>query len=149
MRLIPKSFFFTLVFFGLPFAISIGWALGETTPITPPAAATPDGSGGLGAAPARNKPVRPVDYPERTADARPRSTTAPARVWPRTTDPVSPPAPTVPSQSQSQSHPPPPIEPSEPAPSMIPSESTLSPEPSAIPSADPSGIDVNRDLHNY
>jgi len=136
VRLTPKSLFFGLVSIGLPFAVTLGWVLGETTTVTPPAA-TPDGFGGLGTAPERDKPVNRVDYPERTSGPRPASSTAPVAVPPRTADSSGPPASSGPAE-------PSPGGPSVSAPTVFPSESA----PSESPSAEPSGIDVARVIRN-
>jgi len=133
VRLTPKSLFFGLVSIGLPFAVALGWVLGETTTVTPPAAATPDGFGGLGTAPERDKPLNRVDYPERTSGPRSASSTAPVAVPPRTADSSGPSTSNIPAE-------PSPAEPSASAPNMFPSESA----PSATPSAEPPGIDVAR-----
>lgn len=119
MRLTPKLLFFALVAAGLPFAVTLGWALGGTTPATPPTVATPGGVGGIGRAPEGDKPV---EYPEPTYTPRPASSTAPVVVPPRVADPGYSPSPAAPSVT------------------VVPSESTPSPTPSDRPSAEPSGI---------
>jgi hypothetical protein len=124
--------FFALVAIGLPFAVTIGIALGDKTLIAPPAA-TPDGIGGIGTAPKSDKPVKRVGYPERTAGPRTASTTSPVTVRrPWSAEPSDPPS------SAATVDPPPP------APSTAPSESAPSPSVSAHPSGEPSGIDAAR-----
>jgi hypothetical protein len=127
--------FFALIAVGLPFAVTIGWALGETNLIKPPAAATPDGFGGIGTAPKPDKPVKRVGYPERTAGPRPASTTTPVTVRPWTADPSDPPSSAVP------------VEPTVPAPSVPPSKPAPSPSWSAHPSAEPSRLDAPGVIH--
>ena len=135
MRLTPKSLFFALVAVGLPVAVTIGWELGETNLNTPPAAATPDGFGGIGAAPKPDKPVKRVGYPERTTGPRTASSTTPVEVRRlRTPEPSAPPSSAAPTRT----------DPPASAPTMVPSESIPSPSSSAYPSTEPSGIDVAR-----
>jgi hypothetical protein len=117
VRLTPKLLFFAFVVCGLPFAVTLGWALGETTPAKPPAAATPGGVGSIGRAPERDKPV---EYPETTATPRRASSAAPVAVRPRVADPTHSPSPAVPSVT------------------VAPSDST----PSPTPSVEPSGVDL-------
>ena len=65
MRLSPKSIFFGLIALGLPFAVTVGWALADPAVEVPPVAAAPAGAGGFGSAPApaaSTEPVTPVDY---------------------------------------------------------------------------------------
>jgi hypothetical protein len=138
VRLTPKSLFFTIVAAGLPFAVTIGWALGDTTLATPPAAVTPDGFGGIGTAPEREKPVKRVGHPERTPGPRTASTTAPVIVPPRVAEPS-----VVPSVAAS-----PVPEPSASLPTPTPSESTPPPSASAHPSVEPSVSDEPR-VHRH
>ena len=49
MRLSPKHIFLGIVAFGLPIALTTGWALGVPTPDG--GAGTPQGAAGIGAAP--------------------------------------------------------------------------------------------------
>ena len=58
MRLLPKHIFFGIVAFGLPVALTTGWALGVPTPLHGPV--VPVGEGGLGAAPDGSAPVPAV-----------------------------------------------------------------------------------------
>ncbi|MGA5303449.1 hypothetical protein ACPCHT_26225 [Nucisporomicrobium flavum] len=50
MRLTPRTVFLGLVALGLPFAVSVGWALGSPDE-APPAVSAPGGAGALGSAP--------------------------------------------------------------------------------------------------
>jgi hypothetical protein len=127
--------FFALVAVGLPFAVTVGWALGEANLIKPPAAATPDGFGGIGTAPKPDKPVKRVGYPERTAGPRPASTTTPVTVRPWTAETSDPPSSAAP------------VEPP-PTPSTAPSEPASSPSASAHPSPEPSDPDAHGVPHH-
>ena len=103
MRITPKALFFGLLSLGLPIAVTIGWVLGATTTVTPPAAA-PNGTGVLGSAPPRpdDKPVNPVEYQqtERPSGSRSASSTAPPSVRPRSPEPSVSPTASVPASPE-------------------------------------------------
>ncbi len=136
-RLSPKSLFFGMVVLGLPFAVTVGWALGgpaATTTTTPPPATAPAGAGVIGAAPSPTgtaAPVTVVDYTHRSSrtPARPSASaaglTAAGPSASASASALPPPLPTltdppVPTPTSGVSEPP--------APSATPSASA-SPEP--------------------
>ncbi len=72
LSLAPKPLFLGIVALGLPFAVTVGWALAEpAAPPPPPPVAAPAGAGGIRPAPprARAAPRTAIDYTARTSRA--------------------------------------------------------------------------------
>jgi len=145
VRLSPKSIFFGIVALGLPFAVTVGWTLGEPVAAPPPAVAAPAGEGGMGAAPARAStpaPVTPIRYgsrpPRDTSAAPSAASTAPAAEPPDSAPPSGPP-------TLSLDPLPPLTDPPVPTPTMV---TSAPPPPSATASSsaspDPTGIGLIR-----
>ncbi len=137
-RLSPNPLVLGIVALGLPFAVTVGWTLGDpATTTTPPPAAAPAGAGGIGTAPVRvsSAPVTAVDYTSRGSRTSARaSSTGPVAVRPSASSAAGSPAP-VPTLTD------PPV----PTPTTVtsaPASPTPTPTESAAP--EPTGIGLIR-----
>lgn len=131
MRLSPKHVFAGIIAFGLPIALTTGWALGVPAPHRP---MSPTGAGGIGTAPSAVSSV-PVDGPPlspRSAAPRP----APARTGDAVVVVVTSSA-SLPAESVPVGRPPGTVRPPRPTGSFAPPPVPTPTDPTPTPTAEP------------